>query len=164
MVPPRKKVWKAWIPSVVWLILIAVESTSLLSASNTSLILYPVVHYLFGVDQAHFPFWNYLIRKIGHFVGYFVLSLLLFHAWRATVPLRRFTRWAGRWALVAFFMSASVASLDEWHQTHLASRTGTIHDVGLDSMAALAAQLMLIVLSTIPRRSKPDLANSVTVE
>jgi VanZ family protein len=52
-------------------------------------------------------------------------------------------RWSIVWACIAFFMTALVASLDEWHQTFLPSRTGTIHDVFLDSAAALAAQILL---------------------
>lgn len=40
-------------------------------------------------------------------------------------------------------MTALVASLDEWHQTYLPSRTGTIWDVVLDSLAALAMQVVI---------------------
>jgi len=39
-----------------------------------------------------------------------------------------------------------VASLDEWHQTYLPSRTGTYKDVILDSTAAIAAQILLYLL------------------
>ena len=40
-------------------------------------------------------------------------------------------------------LTAVVASLDEWHQTFIPSRTGTIHDVILDTSAAIAAQLLV---------------------
>ena len=43
-------------------------------------------------------------------------------------------------------MTALVASLDEWHQTYLPKRTGTLHDVLLDSMAALLVQGVLFVI------------------
>jgi VanZ family protein len=50
-------------------------------------------------------------------------------------------------------MSALIASLDEWHQTFIPSRTGAIRDVMLDSGAALTAQLLLFLyLSWKPRR------------
>jgi len=39
-----------------------------------------------------------------------------------------------------------VATLDEWHQTFLRSRTGTFHDVLLDSTAALMAQMAIYVI------------------
>jgi len=40
-----------------------------------------------------------------------------------------------------------VAMLDEWHQTFLPSRTGTFHDVLLDSTAALTTQMAIYVIS-----------------
>jgi VanZ family protein len=36
-----------------------------------------------------------------------------------------------------------VASLDEWHQTFLPSRTGRWQDVVLDTSAGIAAQVLL---------------------
>jgi VanZ family protein len=36
--------------------------------------------------------------------------------------------------------------LDEWHQSFLNSRTGTLRDVVLDSVAALTAQIVLFVV------------------
>jgi VanZ family protein len=123
--------------------LIAVESTDYLSAANTSRILYPIFHFLTGVDAVRFVVWDYYIRKVGHFVGYFGLSLLLFGAWRATLSRSNALRWSVRWAAIAFFMTAFVASLDEWHQTYLSSRTGSLHDVLLDSCGALIAQFLI---------------------
>jgi VanZ family protein len=55
-------------------------------------------------------------------------------------------------------MSALVACLDEWHQSYLPSRTGNLHDVLLDSTAALIAQIILFL--ALPRRapeSSPEL-------
>jgi VanZ family protein len=43
-------------------------------------------------------------------------------------------------------MAALVASLDEWHQSFLPSRTGTIRDVALDSVAALTSQIVIWML------------------
>jgi VanZ family protein len=142
----HKQILKAWVASLLWLGLIAVESTNYLSAANTSRILYPIFHFFTGVDPVRFEVWDFYIRKVGHFVGYSGLSLLLFHTWHVTLPMGRAARWSIRWAGIAFLMSVLVACLDEWHQTYLISRTGTIHDVFLDSSAALAAQIVILVL------------------
>jgi VanZ family protein len=83
------------------------------------------------------------LRKSGHVLGYGILSALLFRAWRATIFVPGHPRWSVVWARIALFMTALVASLDEWHQTFLPSRTGTIRDVVLDSVAALAMQVVL---------------------
>src|SRR5205823_7535644 len=114
--------------SATWLAVIVLESTNLGSAEHTSRILYPIFHLLFGMDLARFAAWHAVLRKTGHFVGYFTLSVLLFRSWRATFP-RLSTRWCLQWASVAFLSTSLVAMLDEWHQSFLNSRTGTLRDV-----------------------------------
>jgi VanZ family protein len=151
--PAQKQLLKEWTAAVLWLGLIAVESTNLLSAANTSRILYPIFHFFTGVDPVRFVLWDYYIRKIGHFVCYFGLSVLLFRAWRATLPFASPSRWSMQWARISFFMAALVASLDEWHQTYLTSRSGSLYDVLLDSSAALMAQIVLFLLLNRKRTS-----------
>jgi VanZ family protein len=141
----RQRALKTWIAAIVWLIVIAVESTTLASAHNTSRILYPLLHSLFGVDHQHFEVWHYYIRKGGHVFGYGVLSILLFRAWRETLPSLRNLRWVLRWAALAVLGTALVASLDEWHQTFIPSRTGTVRDVILDTCAAIGAQVLVFL-------------------
>jgi VanZ family protein len=140
-----RNVWKAWIPALVWLGFIAIESTNALSSENTSRALYPLLHFLLGLDPVRFLTWHFVLRKTGHVLGYGILSILLFRAWRATMPQRRDPRWSIVWARAALIGTALVASLDEWHQSFLLSRTGNIRDVLLDSTAALVAQVLLFV-------------------
>ena len=161
MIFSQEKLWKAWLPAFIWLGLIAFESTSLLSSDNTSRILYPILHFITGVDAVRFEVWNYHIRKCGHVVGYFTLSLLLFGAWRATLPLAAAPKWSIQWARVAFLMTALVACLDEWHQTYLSSRTGSFHDVVLDSSSAGMAQVLIFVWFLIRRSLPPSSATPV---
>lgn len=151
MTVDQKNLLKTWIAAILWLGIILVESSNYGSAEYTGRFLYPFLHFLLGVTQAHFPIWQTVVRKTGHFVGYFTLSLLLFRAWRATFPFPG-AGWTMQWARISFFMTALVASLDEWHQTYLPSRTGTVHDVVLDSTAALVAQILLFAIL----RSRPQ--------
>ena len=159
MNPAQKHLLKTWIAAILWLGIIVTESTNLASAENTGRILYRLLHFLLGLDPAHFPLWHFLIRKSGHFVGYFTLSWLLFRAWRDTFPLSG-TNWSIEWARISFFMAALVACLDEWHQTYLPSRTGRLHDVALDSSAALMAQ---VVLFLVLRKRRPESSPLVRV-
>lgn len=139
-----REAWKPWLAAGLWLTLIAIESTELFSSTNTSRFLYPLVTYLFGhIDPTKFFYWQGIGRKVGHVVGYGILSILLFRAWKATIIVPSASRWCWRWAQLAFFMTALVASLDEWHQSFLPSRTGAVHDVLLDSAAGLAAQILI---------------------
>jgi VanZ family protein len=141
----RHDVLKAWIAAILWLILIAIESSALLSARNTSRILYPLLHFLFGLDWERFEVWHFFIRKSGHVVGYATLSVLLFRAWRATLPAMSDVKWTPRWATIAILGTALVASLDEWHQSFIPSRTGRWQDVVLDTCAGLAAQMIIFL-------------------
>ena len=142
-------VLKAWIAAILWLIVIAIESTAWLSSEHTSRILYPVFHFLFGMDPDSFEPWNFLLRKSGHVVGYGLLSWLLFRAWRETLPaltrLGKNARWTLRWSAIAVIGTALVASLDEWHQSFIPSRTGRWQDVVLDTCAAIATQFLLFL-------------------
>jgi len=136
---------KVWLPSLIWLAVIVVESSNLGSSEHTSRILYPIFHYLFGMGPQRFEVLHVILRKTGHFVGYATLSILLFRSWRGTFP-RLSTRWCLQWAMLAFVCTALVASLDEFHQTFLPSRTGMFRDVVLDITAALVAQILIFLI------------------
>lgn len=135
------------------MIVIAIESTKWLSAHNTSRILYPLLHFLFGVEYPSFTHWHFFLRKAGHVFGYGLLSILLFRAWRETFPVANHSRWTLRWAGLAVIGTAIVASLDEWHQSFLPSRTGTVNDVILDTCAAIAAQILILTWISLSRRN-----------
>lgn len=141
----KHEVLKTWIAAILWLVVIAIESTAWLSSNNTSRILYPLLHFLFGVDPIRFEGWHFYIRKGGHVVGYGILSILLFRAWRATLPALENIKWKARWANIAILGTALVASLDEWHQSFIPSRTGRWQDVVLDTCAGIAAQILVLL-------------------
>ena len=148
----RHHALKAWIALILWLIVIAIESSNYLSSASTSRFLYPVLHFLFGIDYASFEPYHVFIRKSGHVFGYGLLSILLFRAWRETLPPRGGANWTFRWASIAVVGTALVAGLDEWHQSFLPSRTGTIRDVILDTCAGVGAQLALFLYYSRTRR------------
>ncbi|HKU20589.1 MAG TPA: VanZ family protein [Terriglobales bacterium] len=144
---PNSFPWREWTAAILWLILIAIESTPWLSFQNTGHVLYQLVSSLLGpVNEAGVTLANSVLREVGHVTGYGVLSWLLFRAWRVTLAPSRAVSWKLSWSVTAFFMTAAVASLDEWHQTFLPTRTGKIQDVFLDSAAALAVQVFLFML------------------
>ena len=136
---------------------IATESSSLGSSSNTSHWLYPVFYFLAPqFTLHHFELAHSALRKMGHFVGYATLSVFMLGAWWATLNQSRLgtrlwrtirRRWDARAASLAFLCSALVATLDEWHQMSMPSRTGAFHDILLDSAAAACAQLLLLAFT-----------------
>ena len=151
----NKPVRRAWIPALLWLSLIAFESTAMMSAEHTGHLLLTLAR-LFDprVSVAHVRLLNEVGRKIGHCIGYGILSLVMLRAWWATLTLPRsatqlppwsamVTSWSARAAWLALLSAAAVASLDEWHQTMLPGRTGTLRDVALDTTVAALVQLVI---------------------
>jgi hypothetical protein len=136
--------WKQWIPALIWIGVITMESTDIFSSEHTGSVLYVIATRILGpVSPIAFDLWHHYLRKTGHFVAFALLSYLLFRAWRATLPFRGWGLWSLAWARVSLLMSVMVATLDEWHQTTIPSRTGNFGDVVLDTSAALTAQLLL---------------------
>jgi VanZ family protein len=148
-----------WLPASLSVLMIVLESTATMSASNTSQWLYPFWVKLFGpISKAHWNEVHHLIRKTGHVVGYGVVSLAFFYSWRQTLhrmAVKHWTLWR-RASVLAVLCTLLIASLDEFHQSFLPSRTASPVDVGIDLCGAIAAQLILLmVISWFSRR--PDL-------
>ena len=123
-------------PLLVWMGLIFFASTGNLSAPNTSRIIRPLLLWLFpSITEAALLQVHFLIRKTAHFTEYAVLALLAARAFLSSSQtlLRR------RWWLASFALIASCALLDEYHQSFVSTRTGTIYDSFLDILGGACA-------------------------
>ena len=126
------------------------------SSRNTGSLLYALIIRIYGeVSFYDFLIFHMYLRKTGHVLGYGMLALLLLRGWRATlgqVPelLRRSMLWA--WLGTVF-----VASMDEWHQSYIPSRTGTWRDVVLDSTAGLVFLLIACIWLRRAERKRAEL-------
>jgi VanZ family protein len=159
---PRSRLLLHWIPALIGIAVIIGESTATMSAENTSRWLLPLWVKLFGpISPDHWAVVHHYIRKTGHFVGYGMVSLGFFDAWRVTLE-RHWTAWRVRFrnaAGLALLSTLLLASWDEWHQSFLPGRTSSVRDVGIDFCGALAAQLVLLaILILVRRRPRPRLA------
>ena len=147
---PRRKLL-AWLPTFVWLCVLALFSTDVFSAEHTAHVLTRIFYAIFGGVPGHgFGLVHFLIRKTAHFTSYGLLSALSFFSWRATLAEGR--AWSFRWCQLALLLTLLAASLDEFHQTFVSSRTGNYRDVILDMTGALFFQLA-IALWLLRRRA-----------
>ncbi len=136
---------------MVWIGLISIESSDAFSSQNTGSMLYALLTRLFGqIDIYDFLVFHFYLRKTGHVIGYGMLALLLLRAWRMTIGPAR--AWLRRMLLLSWLGTVFVASMDEWHQSFIPSRTGTVHDVILDSIAGM---VFLLIAYFWLRRSAP---------
>jgi len=124
----RNRLWR-YVPLVGWIGFIFFASTGAMSASNTSRIIGPLFKWLFPrISETQLLFVHFSVRKSAHFAEYAVLALL---AARAFIPSRQGGERRG-WFIAALALVAVVALLDEYHQSFLAARTGTIWDSLID--------------------------------
>jgi len=130
-----KNFLKHWLPVLIWLGVIFLGSTDMLSAEHTSRFLVPFLRWI--DPQISFATLNAIqlgIRKLGHLTEYAILAMLL---WRA---LRSGTRWQVKMSilfLVAALASAIFAASDEFHQSFVPSRTASPTDVMIDICGTL---------------------------
>jgi VanZ family protein len=143
------KFWiNVWLPVAIGIGIIAIESTAWLGANHTSHPLRVLWEALFGPVSN--PQWNLIhgaIRKSGHFFGYGFIGLAWLRAWWMTLPHSHFPEDA----FLALLGTSLIASLDEYHQTFLPNRTGSIWDVLLDCCGALTLQLIVYLYLRIFR-------------
>ena len=140
---------KYWLPVLLWLGLIFIGSTDLMSAEHTSRFLIPFLLWLKpdisaeALAQVHF-----VLRKLGHITEYAILAMLFWRALRretnpqmkAILRLRSGqTLFLSVWILCAIF-----AATDEYHQSFVASRTAAIGDVLIDSAGAAIGLVLCI--------------------
>ena len=143
------KLWlSAWLPVAIGIGVIALESTELFGANHTSGPLRWLFESIFGpIANARWDVIHHLVRKCGHFFGYGFIGVAWLRAWWMTLPRSRFLRDT----LLALLGTALVASCDEWHQSYLPNRTGSIWDVLLDCCGALTLQLAIYIFMLLMR-------------
>ncbi|HKQ99881.1 MAG TPA: VanZ family protein [Pyrinomonadaceae bacterium] len=134
----RRRVWR-YGPLVLWMVFIFLASTGEFSASNTSRIIGPLLRWLFpGISEESLALAHLITRKVAHFTEYAVL------AWLAARAFSTSTRQAlgRRWFLLSFSLVVTYSLLDEYHQSFVPERTGTIYDSFIDMAGGLTALLL----------------------
>ena len=134
--PPYKLRLRDWLPPLLWAALILSASSDLFSASHTSLLIEPLLRWLFpGWNEAQILHAHFLVRKLAHVTEYGILGLLTFRplALHASATSAK-SPW--RTALAAVALCAVVAAVDEVHQHFVPSRSGSPRDVMLDTFGA----------------------------
>ena len=139
---------RTWLPVVIGILMIMVESTEWMGAEYTSTPLRTLFQAIFGhVTDEQWEMIHHIVRKSGHFVGYGLIGLAWLRAWWMTLPKSHFLPDA----LLALLGTALVATADEYHQSFLPNRTASPWDVLLDCSGAIALQLMVYILMRLTR-------------
>ncbi len=125
--------WWRWGPLVLWIAIISAGSTGVLASDETSRFILPFLRWLLpNAESATLNLAHAAIRKLGHVTEFAILAVL----WYRGLNWERQARWPSA-ALGAFALTLVFAGLDEVHQTFVATRTGSVTDVGWDGLGAL---------------------------
>src|SRR5690242_14468062 len=135
---------KYWLPLLIWMTLIFIGSTDVLSAEHTSRFLVPFLHWLDPqISSAAINSIQIVIRKLGHLTEYAILATLIWRALRSAENWKRST-------LILFAVSligcAVFAASDEFHQSFVPSRTSSVNDVMIDIFGAGIALAICVAL------------------
>jgi len=111
---------KLWLPVVVWAGVIFGFSSMAIN------------------KQAEFSWFDFVIKKTAHVVEYAILYFLLFRAMSEKGKKIGRKIWVTSLILVMIY-----AFSDEWHQTFVPGREGTLRDVGFDTIGAMLSLNLL---------------------
>ena len=143
---------KYWLPLLIWLAVIFVDSTDLMSAEHTSRFIVPILLWLKpGMTPETLRSILFAMPKCAHVSEYAILALLLWRALRSGSALRAKISMLFGGVLLG---CAVVAASDEFHQSFVKSRTSSVRDVLLDIAGALIG--LLICASFANRHPKKN--------
>jgi VanZ family protein len=141
---PGSEITLAWLSVLAWVAVIQFFASGSFSANETSLVIGPVLRWLFpGADAESVAAVHFSIRKTAHVVEYAILALLALRAFRSSSG--RSLAWLAAASLV---FALAIAAIDESRQAAAAERTGALSDVALDMGGAVTA----LALASATRR------------
>ncbi len=158
----QKKIFKLVI-LILWMVLIFFFSSQLgdetnsLSMAVTKTIWGNHLAVQLGIDQwmEDVAGWNHFMRKLAHFILYFVLGILVcFYMLRGRKQIG-----IGR-VILAWVLCIVYAASDEMHQIFVSGREPSIFDVMLDSGGSLLGIVCFISVFMVYRRYRLDQSQS----
>jgi VanZ family protein len=107
------------------------------------------------------PVSDFSLRKLAHLTVFAVLTVLLYRAFRLHVARPTYA-----W-LLAVFVAAVYACSDEWHQTFVPGREGTVRDIVIDTLGVVGVWVLAShtgIRKMLPRWLAEQRASSMTNE
>jgi VanZ family protein len=156
-----------WLPVFYALVFICFTSTTFMGGSHTQILVNAVWKAVLGTWH-----WdltgevNGVGRKVGHFIGYGLVGLIFRNAWYKSA---RAFHWVPRNLLMLFAASTAVSStfavacIDEWHQTFLVGRVGSLHDALIDAAGAVFLNAIVWTIVARKRRRLIERSQGITI-
>src|SRR6266581_5114086 len=140
-----KSFLKYWLPPFIWLGVIFVGSTGVMSAEQTSRFLVPFLRWLDPqISFATIAAIHFALRKLGHLTEYAIFAALLWRALRCGTCLQAKM---SIFFLLAWLAAAIFAVTDEFHQTFVPSRTASPIDIMIDICGAMIGLIICLMFA-----------------
>lgn len=143
----RKPFWRGrffrFAPLILWIGVIFFLSSSSGSMSNTSRFIGPLLRFLFpDSSEELLLIYHGFIRKFAHFAEYAVLAFFAFRAFSFSPQkiLQKF------WFPLSLLLVFVIASLDEFNQSFLSTRTSSFQDVLLDTFGGFTVLCLIFLV------------------
>jgi VanZ family protein len=131
-----KKILKYWIPPLLWMAFIFPVGNKALSSPFLWRLNQAFWRWLIpDVDESLIDIVYIIIRKSLHFIEFAFLAFLLYRGFRKDSK----TKWNLQWATYAGSMGIGYGFLDEFIQSFMASRNGSLIDCLFDTAGVLFA-------------------------
>ena len=131
---------KYWLPLLIWVGVIFLGSTDLMSAEHTSRFIVPFLRRLKpDISAETLASIHFILRKCSHVGEYAVLGLLLL---RAATLMTNFKRSIPILYVSVLGVCLFVAATDEFHQTFVVSRGASVRDIMIDSGGVILGLLI----------------------
>lgn len=120
-----------WLPVILWMAVIFVGSTDVLSTERTSRFIGPFLRWFKpDISNEMIKRVQTIVRKGGHITEYAILAILCWRAVTVGTTSRNFS--GSHRAGIVLAITALYAVSDEVHQSFVASRLGSAWDVLID--------------------------------
>jgi VanZ family protein len=109
-----KEKLRVWLPLIIWCAVIFIMSSLEINKAQ------------------EFSWLDFVFKKTAHVIEYAILYWLTYRAFS-----KNYQKIGVKALIISLIFSFFYALSDEWHQTFIAGREGTLRDVGFDSIGML---------------------------
>ncbi|MBV9960534.1 MAG: VanZ family protein [Acidobacteria bacterium] len=148
----KRRLWR-YAPLLLWMCVIFFASTGEFSGANTSRIIRPLLLWLWpDISEERIRFVHFIVRKVAHFSEYAVFAFLAARAFASSsiAFLRR------GFFVLTFLLIFLYSLSDEFHQSFVPSRVGTIYDSLIDTAGGLTALIVYAIWRKGDRSRRRD--------
>lgn len=136
--------------TILWVAFIFLQSiqTGEVSGNTSGRITLFLVNTLEKIGvQLDFQIVSILLRKLAHFTEFFILGVLLHYLYESYNFIIKHT------IILSIISGVMIAITDEFIQTFVEGRAGTIVDVGIDTLGILAAFVFYFIIYVYKKKS-----------